>query len=48
MVTDVRDAVARIRAELPTDLREPVISRVTVIGEAYPDLRGIGHRAIRN
>ncbi|MFX5506087.1 efflux RND transporter permease subunit, partial [Acinetobacter baumannii] len=28
-VNDVRDAVSRIRAQLPSDVQEPVISRVT-------------------
>ncbi len=32
-VDDVRDAVTRIRADLPADAREPVISRVTIAGE---------------
>jgi multidrug efflux pump subunit AcrB len=31
-VDDVRDAVTRIRADLPADAREPVISRVTTAG----------------
>ncbi len=31
-VDDVRDAVTRIRADLPVDAREPVISRVTTAG----------------
>lgn len=31
-VNDVRDAISRIRSELPTDLREPVISRVNTSG----------------
>ncbi len=31
-VDDVRDAVTRIRADLPVDSREPVISRVTTAG----------------
>jgi multidrug efflux pump subunit AcrB len=31
-VDDVRDAVTRIRADLPADAREPVVSRVTTTG----------------
>ena len=31
-VNDVRDAVSRIRAQLPSDVQEPVISRVTFAG----------------
>ena len=31
-VDDVRDAISRIRADLPGDLREPVISRMEVTG----------------
>ena len=31
-VDDVRDAVTRIRADLPADAREPIISRVTTAG----------------
>ena len=31
-VDDIRDAVTRIRADLPADAREPVISRVTTAG----------------
>ncbi len=31
-VDDVRDAVSRIRTDLPGDLREPVISRINVAG----------------
>lgn len=33
-VDDVRDAVSRVRAQLPSDLQEPVISRVTMAGQA--------------
>ena len=32
-VDEVRDAVTRIRADLPADAREPVISRVTTAGQ---------------
>jgi multidrug efflux pump subunit AcrB len=32
-VDDVRDAVTRIRADLPADAREPVISRINISGE---------------
>jgi multidrug efflux pump subunit AcrB len=31
-VDDVRDAISRIRADLPADLREPVISRMEITG----------------
>jgi multidrug efflux pump subunit AcrB len=31
-VDDVRDAVTRIRSDLPADAREPIISRVTTVG----------------
>jgi multidrug efflux pump subunit AcrB len=31
-VDDVRDAVARVRADLPVDLRDPVIQKVTTAG----------------
>ncbi|HRD89994.1 MAG TPA: efflux RND transporter permease subunit [Accumulibacter sp.] len=31
-VDDVRDAVSRIRSDLPADLKDPVISRVTLAG----------------
>ena len=31
-VDDVRDAVSRVRSDLPADLRDPVISRVTLAG----------------
>ncbi|UUX95700.1 efflux RND transporter permease subunit [Aquabacterium sp. J223] len=31
-VDDVRDAVARVRADLPADLRDPVIQRVNISG----------------
>lgn len=31
-VDDVRDAVSRIRSDLPTDLRDPVVSRVNLSG----------------
>jgi multidrug efflux pump subunit AcrB len=32
-VDDVRDAVTRIRSDLPADAREPVISRINISGE---------------
>ena len=32
-VDDVRDAVARVRADLPADLRDPVISKIDFAGE---------------
>ena len=36
-VDDVRDAVTRIRSDLPPDAREPIISRVTTAGRrAWP------------
>ena len=31
-IDDVRDAVARVRADLPADLRDPVIRRVEIVG----------------
>src|SRR3546814_13856964 len=31
-VLDVRDAVSRIRSTLPTDMQEPVVSRVEIAG----------------
>jgi multidrug efflux pump subunit AcrB len=31
-VDDIRDAVTRIRSDLPADAREPVISRITTLG----------------
>jgi multidrug efflux pump subunit AcrB len=42
-VDDVRDAVSRVRSDLPGDLRDPVISKmVTLAGSADPDLhRGL-------
>lgn len=33
-VNDVRDAISRIRADLPGDMRDPVISKVTTSGRA--------------
>ncbi|HEY1398055.1 efflux RND transporter permease subunit, partial [Roseateles sp.] len=33
-VDDVRDAVARVRADLPADLRDPVIKKVEIVGSA--------------
>ena len=37
-VNDVRDAISRIRADLPGDMRDPVISKVTTSGAGDPDL----------
>jgi len=33
-VDDVRDAVARVRADLPADLRDPVVKKVEIVGSA--------------
>jgi len=33
-LNDVRDAITRIRSELPADVNEPVVSKVTMTGEA--------------
>jgi multidrug efflux pump subunit AcrB len=41
-VDDVRDAVSRVRSDLPADLRDPVISQDQPVGLADPDLhRGL-------
>lgn len=32
-VNDVRDAVARVRADLPTDLRDPIVQKVDLSGQ---------------
>jgi multidrug efflux pump subunit AcrB len=32
-VDDVRDAITRVRTNLPNDANEPVISRLTIAGE---------------
>jgi len=31
-VNEVRDAISRIRAELPVDLREPIVEKITIAG----------------
>lgn len=33
-VDDVRDAVSRVRADLPADLRDPIVSKVELAGDA--------------
>ncbi|MES2942449.1 MAG: efflux RND transporter permease subunit [Pseudomonadota bacterium] len=33
-IEEVRDAVTRVRSDLPTDLQQPIISRLSVSGEA--------------
>jgi multidrug efflux pump subunit AcrB len=42
-VDDVRDAVSRVRSDLPADLRDPVIAKMELSGIADPDL----HRGVR-
>ena len=41
-VNDVKDAVERIRSDLPATIEEPVVSRIDVEGQADPDLCGVG------
>ncbi len=40
---DVRDAVSRVRSDLPADLRDPIVTKVNLAGAADPDL----HRRLR-
>ena len=37
-LNDVKDAVTRVRANLPQNINEPLIQRVDVVGTADPDL----------